>query len=217
MRKVTIIALLAIMLFVNGCGATVTVSKKRFGRAPMDVRIFVTPNDVSTYGSPDVAWNTLEDGYVYLSDQWYLSNTNYEVIPGGNDFWLLPSETQYLIDRYPDSHGMDCEDGAAWLTSVFKKQGLDAWFCVGTVIVDGVIYGHAWTMVKNGNKWTTYETTVNRIVDGLPDDLYMLAWRTNGSTTWLNLASTGVELTINQLPIDKLGRFREELANVSKK
>lgn len=211
LKRITIVTLVIMMLFMTGCTTVVTVSKKRFGRAPMDVRIFVTPDDVVSYDTPEIAWNTLENGYVYIADQWYLSNANFEIIPGGNDFWLLPTETQYLINTYPTAHGMDCEDGAAWLASAFKKLGLDAWFCVGTVIVDGVTYGHAWTMVRTGSKWTTYETTVNRIVDGLPDSLYSLAWRTNGTTTWVNIGATGVELTINQIPTDKLAYFSEEL------
>lgn len=211
MKRIIIVTLVVIIVFMTGCGPVVTVSKKRFGRAPMDVRIFVTTDSIPNYETPEAAWSALETGYVYITDQWYLSNTDFEVIPGGNDFWLLPVETQYLISMYPTRHGMDCEDGAAWLASAFKRMGLDAWFCVGTVIVDGVTYGHAWTMVKNGTKWTTYETTVDKIVDGLPEDLYTLQWRTNGTTTWVNYGATGAELTINQLPIDKLSVLSEEL------
>lgn len=210
MKRLIVATLVVTSLFSTGCGTVLTVSKKRFGRAPMDVRIFVTPDEVAEYDTAESAWRTLENGYVYISDKWYLSNENFEVIPGGNDFWLLPTETQYLIDTYPNSHGLDCEDGAAWLASAFIKQGIDAWFCVGTVNIDGVTYGHAWTMVKDKSGWVLYETTVDKIVDGLPS-IYTLCWRTNGKTTWVDYGVTGVELSITQIPPDKLSILIGEL------
>jgi hypothetical protein len=211
LKRAIIATILAIALLFTGCGRVVTVSHKRFGAHPVDVRNFVTPESVDHYSTETAAWRALEDGYVYESDDWSLYDCdNTERIPSGNDFWLYPVETQYLIDKYPMAHAMDCEDGAAWLASSLKKLGLDAWFCVGTVIVDGNIYGHAWTMVLEDGKWKTYETTVNEIVDGLPD-IYSINWRTNGQTTWVNYLSTGIELTITQLPVSELSSLKKSL------
>lgn len=211
MRKTLVAIILIVALFSTGCEKIVTVSHKRFGTLPVDVKTFVTPDSVSSYKTEAAAWRALEDGYIYEADAWSLCDCgSTEKIPGGNDFWLYPVETQYLIDVYPESHSMDCEDGAAWLASAFKKLGLDAWFVVGTVLVGGVTYGHAWTMVKEGSDWETYETTVDEVIEGQPA-IYTINWRTNGETTWVNYASTGIELTISQIPISKLDLLKKTI------
>ena len=205
MKHVVIVVLILIAMLLTGCGGTIMVAGKRFGALPVDARAFVRPGAVKLYASADAAWSALETGYRYEPDEWYISDKHGQTIPGGNDTWLYPSEVQYLIDHYPE-HGMDCEDGAAWLASALRKQGLDAWLCVGTVTIDGIQYGHAWTMVLDKGKWITYETTVNATSEGLPS-IYSMAWRTDGQTTFRNLMA-GSPLNLEPLPADALSTLR---------
>ena len=206
MKTLLFVMLVVMLLISTGCNTT--VSGKRFGDEPVDVRAFVDPARVKLYGSIQTAWSALETGYIYRPDDWYISDKNGQAISGGTDTWLLPVETQVLIDN--PLRAMDCEDGAAWLASALKKQGYDAWLCVGTLIVSGQVYGHAWCMVKIGSGWTTYETTVNEVIPGLPG-IYGLSWRTNGEITWRTLV-TGTDTIIDQLPLELLGELREELS-----
>lgn len=208
MRVLLLVLLVCVLLMSTGCSA-VMVSGKRFGDAPVDVRAFVTPDKVLLYGSIENAWNALEAGYIYRPDDWYLSDKNGQAISGGKDTWLLPVETQVLVNN--PLHAMDCEDGAAWLTSALKKQGYDAWLCVGTITVEGQIYGHAWCMVLANGIWETYETTIGEGSQGLPA-IYCLSWRTNGVITWRNVMVTGTDLTIDPLPPDLLTQLRQEFA-----
>lgn len=208
MRAFLCIMLVCVMLVSTGCG-TVMVAGKRFGYAPVDVRAFVTPDKVRLYGSIDAAWAALETGYIYRPDEWYISDKNGQAISGGKDTWLLPVETQVLVNS--TLRAMDCEDGAAWLASALKKQGYDAWLCVGTITVEGQVYGHAWTMVLQSGAWTTYETTIGEVSPGMPG-IYNLSWRTNGVQTWRNAMMTGTDLTIDPLPPDLLTQLRQEFA-----
>ena len=208
MRRPIIVGLLLVTLLATGCAGGITLSNKRFGSLPISSMTFVQPSQTKTYATLRDAWNALETGYQYATDNWYLSDNYGQAIPGGKDTWLMPSETQYLIDRYIP-HVMDCEDGSAWLTSALKKQGYDAWFCVGSVTLDSGVYGHAWCMVLDNGAWTLYETTTGQTAEGLPN-IYSLSWRTNGETTWRN-PLVGSPMDLEPLPPDLLSELRTTL------
>jgi hypothetical protein len=207
MRALLLVLVVIVTIVGTGCSALI-VGGKRFGAPPQDVRFFVTPNTVRLYPSADAAWVALTVGYIYRPDDWHMTDHTGQSIGGGKDTWLYPIETQILVDA--PQRAMDCEDGAAWLASALKKQGYDAWLCVGTILVDGQTYGHAWTMVSQNGQWTTYETTIADISPGLPG-IYTLVYRTDGTTTWRNALVTGTDVMIDPLPPDLLGRLREEL------
>ena len=208
MKHIALVALvLCLALALTGCSAPL-VSGKRFGSLPEPARDFVQPDQVKTYSSPDAAWQALETGYQYETDEWYIADRYGQMISGGSDTWLMPSEVQQLIDITP--HSMDCEDGAIWLASALKKQGLNAWLCVGSVTLSSGTYGHAWTMVLDDGGWTLYETTTGQIKHGLPPE-YHLSWRTNGQSTFINIAETGSWMNAPQIPPDLLSELRNVL------
>lgn len=207
-RNAAILVIITALL-LTGCGPLpIKVSGKRFGGVPEDARDFVAPNQVKLYQSEDAAWNALENGYVYKVDNWSISDEFGQKISGGVDTWLMPSETQHLIDTY-SPHMIDCEDGAAWLTSALRKLGDNAWLCVGTVTLDSGTYGHAWTMVLDEGKWTTYETTTGQIVPELPS-FYSLSWRTDGNTVFQNIL-TGTPVTTDDMSPGAVVELRGKL------
>lgn len=207
MKRCLIAMLVVVSLLLTGC-ASVTISGKRFGSVPEDAKHFVQPSQVTLYPTPEVAWQALETGYIYRTDDWYISDRYGQYINGGEDVWLMPSEVQMLINA--GTHSLDCEDGAIWLTSALRKQGLDAWLCVGSVMLDSGVYGHAWCMVLENGTWTLYETTTGQVVNGLPGE-YHLAWRTDGKTTWVNILSSGTWQQLRPIPPDELSQLRETL------
>lgn len=205
-------AIVVIAIFLSSCDvSSVPVSGKRFGNAPQDARVWIQPSEVEYYPTIEAAWSALETGYRYEADNWFLSDLYGQRISGGNDTWFFPSETQALINSYPTSHGMDCEDGAIWLTSALRKQGYDAWFCVGSVTLDSGTYGHAWCMVSDSGAWTLYETTTGQIVQGLPA-IYHLSWRTNGTSAWVNVFSSGSGL-VGPVPPERLSELKRALGS----
>ena len=217
---VRLVIILAVALMVlSGC-APMTVTGKYFNAPAEDARHWVAPAQVTRYNSVDAAWAALETGYVYRTDDWTIADHWGQSISGGVDTWLRPVETQYLIDHYPTEHGMDCEDGAAWLASALRAQGYDAWLCVGTVTMDSSTYGHAWCMVHANGIWTTYETTTDSIAEGLPviyDESgvllvkYTLSWRTNGEIVWQNLL-TGVRIEpLGPIPPSMIAQLKKVL------
>lgn len=211
--------LVLVALLSTGC-TTFNVTGKYFNAPPEDARHWVVPSQVTLYSSAKEAWSALETGYVYRTDDWVIADRWGQSISGGADTWLRPVETQYLIDHYPTAHGMDCEDGAAWLASALRAQGCDAWLCVGSVTLDSGTYGHAWCMVREAGTWQTYETTTDSIADGLPvvyDEYgvlkvkYTLAWRTNGEVVWQNLL-TGINLQpLGPIPPSRLSELKKVL------
>lgn len=205
-RHHLIIILLIASLLSTGC-ASVSVTGKRFGSLPEDARHFVQPSQVSLYPTLQQAWSALETGYRYQTDDWYISDRYGQKVSGGSDTWLMPSEVQVLINA--GQHGMDCEDGSIWLSSALRKQGYDAWLCVGSVTLDSGTYGHAWCMVLQNGAWTLYETTTGQTAEGLPGE-YHLNWRTNGESMWVNILSVGSGKT-EPIPPELLSELREVL------
>jgi hypothetical protein len=209
MRHLHLTAIIVIIsLLSTGCAA-VNVTGKRFGSLPEDVRHFIQPSQVTLYPTLQTAWQALETGYRYQTDDWYITDRYGQAISGGEDTWLMPSEVQVLIDA-GGLHGLDCEDGAIWLTSALRKQGYDAWLCVGTVSLDSGTWGHAWCMVLSNGTWTLYETTVGETAVGMPGE-YHLSWRTDGQSTWVNILSPGTWMRQVPIPPDKLAELREAL------
>ena len=206
-RHHLITMLLIASLLSTGC-ASVPVTGKRFGSLPEDARHFVQPSQVALYPTLQAAWQALETGYRYQTDDWYISDRYGQKVSGGSDTWLMPSEVQVLINA--GAHGMDCEDGSIWLTSALRKQGYDAWLCVGSVTLDSGTYGHAWCMVLSNGAWTLYETTTGQTAEGLPGE-YHLSWRTNGESMWVNILSTGTWQQIGPIPPELLSELREAL------
>lgn len=208
MKHLIVAMVIIAVLFSSGC-ATVSVTGKRFGSVPEDVRHFVQPSQVSLYPSIQAAWQALETGYRYQTDDWYIADRYGQSVPGGNDTWLMPSEVQVLIDA-GGLHGLDCEDGAIWLTSALKKQGYDAWFCVGSVALSSGTWGHAWCMLFQNGTWILYETTTGQVVAGLPGE-YRLNWRTNGQAVWTNVFSTGAWREQSPIPMNRISELWEVL------
>lgn len=218
MKRWTLTAILVcICLLSTGC-TPMMVSGKRFGSLRENVTDFVQPGQVTLYPSAAAAFTALETGYVYKTDNWFLGDYWGQSISGGSDTWLMPAETQVLVDN-PQRY-LDCEDGAIWLTSALRKQGLDAWLCWGLVTLKSGTYAHAWCMVHHGSTWTTYETTTGDVFEGLPDRIledgtvckYQLVWRTNGSWTWMSLLATGAWFQEDQqIPPDRLVELHEGL------
>ena len=207
MRHLHLIAILVIIALVSTGCASVTVSGKRFGSTPEDVRRFIQPSQVTLYPTLQQAWSALETDYEYRIDDWYIADRYGQQISGGSDTWLMPSEVQVLINA--GTHAMDCEDGSIWLTSALRKQGYDAWLCVGSVTLDSGTYGHAWCMVLQNGLWTLYETTTGQTAAGLPA-IYHLNWRTDGQSTFVNILSVGSGRT-EPIPPELLSELREVL------
>lgn len=203
---------LTLALGLTGCNAPATgkpvdvlVSGKRFGAPPLSCKLFVDPSSVTLYATPQAAWLALEQRYVYELSSWSIDDEYGQQISGGIDTWLYPAEVQRLIDDHTTTHKLDCQAGAAWLTSALRRQGLNAWLCVGVVSMPSGSYGHAWTEVYTPDVTTLYETTTGDILPERPT-YYHLAWRTTESECVIS-DSVSAAMALHSLPVDRVGEL----------
>lgn len=69
--------------------------------------------------------------------------------------WLLPSQVLKL------GYGL-CADTSNLCTTLLRVLGVEAYTVLGVVEAGGEVYGHAWTVVKPGDRWLLMETTIHR-------------------------------------------------------
>ena len=146
------------------------INNKMFGE-PMDVRSWVTPNEPAIkevakefqtgekIATITKAYNWLEENYHYDIDDWIILNNGRIIIKGGTDSWALPIFT--LAQKHQNgSIYVDCEDGTFILVSLLRSLGIETYANVGTVSLNGSIYGHAWVTVNLNGKEYLLETTL---------------------------------------------------------
>jgi hypothetical protein len=146
------------------------INSKMFGE-PMDIRSWITPNESAIkevakefqtgekIATVTKAYNWLEENYHYDSDDWVILNNGRIIIKGGTDSWALPIFT--LAQKHQNgSIYVDCEDGTFILVSLLRSLGIETYANVGTVSLNGSIYGHAWVTVNLNGKEYLLETTL---------------------------------------------------------
>jgi len=147
------------------------INEKFFGE-PADLRFWITPNDYaikkeaeqfktdSEIATVTKTYNYLESGYHYEEDDMVILNNGHIVMKGGVDSWNLPLLTLAMKHQNNGDIFVDCEDGTFVLISLLRANGIDAWANIGTVTVNGSIYGHAWATVNINGKTYLLETTL---------------------------------------------------------
>jgi hypothetical protein len=146
------------------------INEKFFGESA-DLRFWVTPNeyaikkeaeqlkDDNPIATVTKTYNYLESGYHYEQDDLILLNNGQIILKGGIDSWNLSILT--LAQKHQNGKIIvDCEDGTFFLISLLRVNGIDAWANIGTVTLNGSIYGHAWATVNLDNKEYLLETTL---------------------------------------------------------
>jgi len=73
------------------------------------------------------------------------------------DFWKFPTET------LRDGVG-DCEDTTFLLASLLRVYKYKAYAVLGYVVIEGVLYGHAWVLYQHPSyDWIILETTLDSL------------------------------------------------------
>ena len=201
------------------------INNKMFGE-PMDVRSWVTPNEPSIkevakgfqtgekIATITKAYNWLEENYHYDIDDWIILNNGRIIIKGGTDSWALPIFT--LAQKHQNgSIYVDCEDGTFILVSLLRSLGIEAYANVGTVSLNGSIYGHAWVTVNLDNKEYLLETTLGAELTELRPvpSFYKTDVKFNEKDV---IAITGVDINKEiypPLPPAKLDELKDALKN----
>jgi len=112
-------------------------------------------------------YNWLENGYHYEIDNLEVRNNEHTILKGGVDTWNLPVFTLAIKHQNGGNIWVDCEDGTFLLVSLLRANGINAWANIGTVEIDGSIYGHAWaTVILNGQEFLL-ETTLGQPLQAL--------------------------------------------------
>ena len=121
-------------------------------------------NDMATITA---TYDWLENGYHYETDALEVRNYGHTILKGGPDSWNPPVFT-LAVKHYNNGEAwMDCEDGTFLLVSLLRANGINAWANIGTVEIDGSIYGHAWaTVILNGQEFLL-ETTLGQTLQAL--------------------------------------------------
>jgi len=191
-RVITILAVLSIVLSLGlvylGVKARTSgisifsslyvINEKYFGE-PADIRFWVTPeqyaikkqaeefktdNEIATITK---TYNWLENGYHYEEDDLVILNNGHIVLRGGADSWNLPIFTLAIKHQNNGEAWLDCEDGSFLLASLLRANGIDAWVNIGTVSINGSLYGHAWVTVNTNGKEYLLETTLGQSLSEL--------------------------------------------------
>jgi|GEM_PF-5770375 len=153
--------------------------KDRLWGEPEILTSFITPNQPAIKSQAqqlkkdnDMAttiatYNWLEDKYHYETDSLEIRNSKHTVLKGGIDTWNLPVLTLAIKHQNNGHIWVDCEDGTFLLVSLLRANGINAWANIGTVEINGSIYGHAWaTVILNGNEYLL-ETTLGQTLQAL--------------------------------------------------
>ena len=201
------------------------INNKMFGE-PMDVRSWVTPNEPAIkevakefqtgekIATITKAYNWLEENYHYDIDDWIILNNGRIIIKGGTDSWALPVFT--LAQKHQNgSIYVDCEDGTFILVSLLRSLGIEAYANVGTVSLNGSIYGHAWVTVNLDNKEYLLETTLGQSLAELKPvpSFYKTDVKFNEKDV---IAITGVDINKEiypPLPPARLDELKDALKN----
>lgn len=201
------------------------INSKMFGE-PMDVRSWVTPNEPAIkevakglqtedkIATITKTYNWLEENYHYDIDDWIILNNGRIIIKGGTDSWALPIFT--LAQKHQNgSIYVDCEDGTFILVSLLRSLGIETYANVGTVSLNGSIYGHAWVTVNLDNKEYLLETTLGQSLAELKPvpSFYKTDVKFNEKDV---IAITGVDINKEiypPLPPAKLDELKDALKN----
>ena len=201
------------------------INNKMFGE-PMDVRSWVTPNEPAIkevakglqtedkIATITKTYNWLEENYHYDIDDWIILNNGRIIIKGGTDSWALPIFT--LAQKHQNgSIYVDCEDGTFILVSLLRSLGIEAYANVGTVSLNGSIYGHAWVTVNLNGKEYLLETTLGAELTELRPvpSFYKTDVKFNEKDV---IAITGVDINKEiypPLPPAKLDELKDALKN----
>jgi hypothetical protein len=148
------------------------INEKFFGE-PADLRFWITPNEYAikkeaeqfksdnSIATVTKTYNFLETDYHYEQDDLVLLNNGHIILKGGVDSWNLPILT--LAQKHQNgSIYIDCEDGTFLLISLLRINSIEAWANIGTVTLNGSIYGHAWGTVIIDGKEYLLETTLGQ-------------------------------------------------------
>lgn len=120
-------------------------------------------NDMATVTA---TYDWLETNYHYEVDKIEIINNGHTVLKGSCDTWNLPIFSLAIRHQNGGFYG-DCEDGTFLLVSLLRANGIQAWAHIGTVEINGSIYGHAWaTVVLNGQEFLL-ETTLGQTIQSL--------------------------------------------------
>jgi len=185
-RVIIILAILSICLSVGliflGVKARTTgipifssqyiINEKFFGESA-DLRFWVTPNEYAIKKEAEKlktdnpiatvtkTYNFVEENYMYEQDDLVVLNNGQIILKGGVDSWNLPLFT--LAQKHQNGKiVVDCEDGTYFVISLLRANGIDAWANIGTVTLNGSIYGHAWGTVIIEGKEYLLETTLGQ-------------------------------------------------------
>jgi transglutaminase-like putative cysteine protease len=193
---------------------------------PMDVRSWVTPNEPAIkevakglqtedkIATITKTYNWLEENYHYDIDDWIILNNGRIIIKGGTDSWALPIFT--LAQKHQNgSIYVDCEDGTFILVSLLRSLGIETYANVGTVSLNGSIYGHAWVTVNLNGKEYLLETTLGAELTELRPvpSFYKTDVKFNEKDV---IAITGVDINKEiypPLPPAKLDELKDALKN----
>jgi hypothetical protein len=149
------------------------VNGKLWGE-PEVLKSFITPKQTAielqaTYLKKDndmmtvrATYDWLESGYHYETDSLEVRNGGHTIFKGNCDTWNMPVFT--LAVKHYNNGGLwvDCEDGTFLLVSLLRANGINAWANIGTVDINGSIYGHAWATVDFNGQEFLLETTLGQ-------------------------------------------------------
>ncbi|MGB9693809.1 MAG: hypothetical protein ACPLYF_03100 [Fervidobacterium sp.] len=207
-------------------GSRYIINSKFFGE-PADLRFWITPNEYAIQKEAQnlrdkdplttitKTYNWLENGYHYEEDDLIVLNNGKIVLRGGVDSWNLPIFT--LAEKHQNSNEcwVDCEDGTFLLVSLLRANGIEAWANIGTVSLEGSIYGHAWATVVLDGKEYLLETTLGEPLKELRPvpDIYKVSVKFNEQQI---LAITGADINKEiypPLPPAKIPQLKNALNN----
>ncbi|MEM3541198.1 MAG: hypothetical protein QXF86_03210 [Candidatus Bilamarchaeaceae archaeon] len=165
--------------FINTPLGSLYLIKNKLFQETTDIRTFITPHEYSIYmqaqefkdNQPIVsvvkAFNWLENGYHYAIDDLVILNNGIIIVRGGIDSWNLPVLTLAQKHQNGGECWVDCEDGTFLLVSLLRALDIDAWASIGTVEIQGNLYGHAWATVNLNGKEYLLETTIGEQIQEL--------------------------------------------------
>jgi hypothetical protein len=173
--------LIYLVVFVNPNISNPTASsnekyvvKDKLWGEPEVLTAFITPNQTAIklqaeqlkkdndMATVTATYDWLENGYHYEVDSLEVKNNGHTIFKGGPDTWNLPVFTLAIKHQNNGNVWIDCEDGTYLLVSLLRANGINAWANIGTVEINGAIYGHAWaTVILNGQEFLL-ETTLGQ-------------------------------------------------------
>jgi transglutaminase-like putative cysteine protease len=155
------------------------VVKDKLWGEPEILTSFITPNQTAIKLQAEqlkkntdmetiiATYDWLESGYHYETDSLEVRNNGHTILKGGPDTWNPPVFTLAVKHQNDGNVWVDCEDGTYLLVSLLRANNINAWANIGTVEIDGSVYGHAWaTVILNGQEFLL-ETTLGQPLQAL--------------------------------------------------